>query len=160
MSTKAKQIDEKFIAPQNPKDGKLGVTLTTEVNGGFRLVAEWFSAPAAAGTFHCSSQSQDHEGNTSISAANARPEPSDRNNDNGRHETTARVPRISVSAQTPIQRFLGSSGDSSAAENASIRSRCRSAHIADSDSEHMDFVAVKEGMPKVSILLCICADHR
>jgi len=143
---KAKQIDEKFIAPHNPRDGKLGVTLETERNGGFRLVAEWSYAPANAGSDHGSSQVQNNEVNTFLRSTNGRSEPPNTNSDDGRHATIARVPRVSVSAQTPIQRFLGSSGNSGAAQNASIRSRLRSARTPNPSPEHEDPVVMKTGM--------------
>lgn len=115
-------------------------------------MAEWFSAPATSGTVHHSSQVRIDEENTSLSATNGRSKPPNANSDDGRHAIIARVPLVSVSAQTPIEKFLGSCGHESAAANASIRSKLRSARIADSDLGHVDSVAVKEGMSNVLLL--------
>jgi len=156
---KAKQIDEKFIAPHNPQDGKLGVTLETEGNGGFRLVAEWSYAPVNAEPDHGSSQTHDDEENASLSAASGRSKPLETNNDKEKLATNVCVPCVSIAAQTSMQRIPGSSNDGIAVENATTRSRLRSVRVPKPGSNCDEPVVVKKGMFNLLTEFCRSVDH-
>jgi len=94
---------------------------------------------------HGSSHFHDDEKNA-LSAANGLFEPPETNPNDGRLGTSARIPSVVVSAQTPMERIPGSSSDETASKTATIRSRLRSARVPKPGSEVEVPIVVKKGM--------------